>query len=310
MLAVTGSTGEIGRRVAEGLAGRNLEQRLIVRDPARAPHLPGARVFQVSSYGDARGMGRALSGVKALFLVSAHDIMGVINRSLENGQSVPPYDRLHEHIAVVAAAAAVGVERIVYLSFISPAPDATFILARDHFYTEEYIRSTGLAFTFLRQSLYMDKVPFHISRSDVIRAPAGEGRVAWVSRDDVAASAVAVLTESGHEGQAYDITGPEALTMRETADHLSTALGRRITYHAQTPHEVRIARNTSRLEEMEVSRRARTGQGLTDEEVEVWISHYMQIATGEASAVSDSVRVLCGRQPESLAEYLKRHPGS
>jgi uncharacterized protein YbjT (DUF2867 family) len=306
MFAVTGPTGEIGRRVAEGLARRGLEQRLIVRDPTRAPRLPKAEIVPVLGYGDARAMGRALSGVETLFLVSAHDIMGVIHRSLTSGRPVPAYDRLHEHIAAVAAAAAAGVERIVYLSVVGAAPDATFILAHDHFHTEAYIRFTGLAFTFLRPNLYMDKVPEHVSRSDVIRAPAGAGQVAWVSREDVAESAVAALTGDGHEGQVYDITGPEALTVAETAERLSAALGRRISYEPQTPHEARTARNTSRMEEMEATRRARTGRGLTDDEVEIWISHYAQIAAGKTAMVSDSVARLCGRPPESLEEYLKK----
>jgi NAD(P)H dehydrogenase (quinone) len=310
MFAVTGSTGEIGRRVAEGLARRGLEQRLIVRDPARAPQLPGAGVACVSSYGDARAMGRALAGVETLFLVSAHDSIGIIHRALMNGEPVPAHNRVQEHVAAVAAAAAVGVERIVYLSFVSPAPDATFVLAREHFHTEEYIRSTGLAFTFLRQSLYMDKVAQHVARSDVIRVPAGEGRVAWVSRDDVADSAIGVLTGTGHDGRAYDITGPEALTMAETAERLTAALGRNITYEAQTPHETRTARNTSRMEEMEAARMAQTGQGLTDQEVEIWISHYLQIATGEAAKLSDAVPMLCGRPAESLTEYLGRNLAS
>lgn len=308
LFAVTGATGEVGRRVAEGLAKRGLEQRLVVRDPGRAPRLPGAIACGVSSYGDARAMGRALSGTKVLFLVSAHDIMGIIHNSAMNGRPVPRYDRLHEHIAAVAAAAAAGVERVVYLSFMNAAEDATFILARDHFATEEYIRSTGLAFTFLRQSLYMDKVPLHLSPGDdVIRAPAGEGRAAWVSRDDVADVAVSVLTGDGHEGRTYDVTGPEALTMAETAERLTASLGRRITYEAQTPHEARTRRDTSRLAEMEASRKARTGKGLTGEEVDIWISHYLQIATGEVSKVSDAVPLLCGRPAQSLADYLEKH---
>ena len=306
--AVTGATGEVGRKVAEGLSARGFAQRLLVRDPARAPRLPGAEVAQVSSYSDARAMGQALSGVETLFLVSAHDIMGVIHRALLAGTPPPLYDRVHEHIAAVAAAAAVGVERIVYLSFIGPAPDATFILARDHYHTEEHIRSTGLAYTFLRPNMYMDKVYQHVARSDVIRTPAGDGRVAWVSRDDVADSAVGVLTGSGHDGLAYDLTGPEALTMAETAERLSVALGRVITYEAQTPEDARALRNTSRMEEMDATREARTGQGLTGLEVEIWISHYLQIATGEVGRVSDAVPRLCGRPAASLAEYLGNHP--
>ncbi len=310
MFAVTGATGEVGRRVAAGLAQRGLEQRLIVRDPRKAPQLPGATAFQVSSYADAAAMGRALSGVRTLFLVSAHDKMGIIDRAVESGQPVPSYDRVYQHVAVVAAAAAVGVERVVYLSFMGAAEDATFMLARDHFHTEEYIRSAGLAFTFLRQTLYMDKVPLHIELSDVIRAPAGEGRIAWVARDDVADAAVSVLTKKGHEGQTYDITGPEALTMQETANQLTAVLGRKITYRAQSPHEVRATRDTSRLDHMEAHRKALTGSGVTDYEVEVYISHYLQIATGEMSEVSDAVPVLCGHPATGLADYLAKHPES
>ena len=104
--AVTGATGEVGRGVAEGLAARGLAQRLIVRDPARAPRLAGAEVAVVSGYSDARGMGAALAGVETLFLVSAHDIMGIRHRALMSGQPVPAYDRLCEHIAAAAAATA------------------------------------------------------------------------------------------------------------------------------------------------------------------------------------------------------------
>ena len=241
--AVTGATGVLGRRVAEGLAARGLEQRLVVRDATRAPRVPGAEVAQVASYADARAMGAALTGVETLFLVSAHDSIGVIHRARMSGRPVPAHDRVHDHIAAIAAAAAVGVERIVYLSFMNPEPDATFLLAREHFHTEEYIRSTGLGFTFVRPCLYVDKVAQHVARSDVIRVPSGEGRVAWVTRDDVADAVVGVLTGSGHDGAAYDITGPEALSMAETAQRLSVALGRTITYEAQTPHEARAGRD-------------------------------------------------------------------
>ncbi len=78
MLAVTGVTGQVGGRVAARLAGLGLSQRLIVRDPSRAPHLPGSEIFGVASYGDPVAMGKALSGVDTMFLVSAHDLMSVI----------------------------------------------------------------------------------------------------------------------------------------------------------------------------------------------------------------------------------------
>lgn len=311
MLAVTGATGQIGGKVAARLALLGLPQRLIVRDRSRTPELPGADIFQVSSYGDPVAMGKALSGVETLFLVSAQEIMGVIKQSKDNNTTIPPYyDRLHQHICAVSAAAAVGVRHIIYLSFLNAAPDATFILAREHFRTEEFIRSTGVAFTFLRQGLYMDNVPLHIMSDDVIRAPAGRGQVAWIARDDIADTVVAVMTGSGHEGQTYNITGPEALTMEETAERLSAVIGRKISYEAQTPHEARFSRNISRMIDHETIRRAATGTGITDVELEGWVSHYLQIATGEAGPVSDSVSRLTGHSPQTLAEYLEKHPES
>jgi NAD(P)H dehydrogenase (quinone) len=310
MLAVTGVTGRVGSRVAARLARLGFPQRLIVRDPSRMPSLPGAEVFRIASYADPAAMGKALSGVDTMFLVSAHDLMSVIGKAEDNQQPVPSYNRLHQHISAVSAAVAAGVKRIVYLSFLNATPDATFILSREHYQTEEFIQSTGVGFTFLRQGLFMDRVPAHVMSDDVIRACAGEGRASWTDHDDIADVAVAVMTGDGHDGRIYDVTGPEALTMAQTAEHLSAVIGRKITYHSQTPHEVRAYRNTSRLVDIEMNRRAVTGRGMTDIEVEGWVTHYLQIATGEAGVVSDTVPRLTGHPAQNLRDYLKIHPES
>jgi NAD(P)H dehydrogenase (quinone) len=308
--AVTGASGELGSRAAAGLARLGLSQRLIVRDLARAPHFPGAEAVQVSSYGDEAGMRRALAGVSKLFLVSARDRFGVAHVSARNHTPPPRYDRLQEHRIAVDAATAAGVQHIVYLSVINAAPNATFILAHDHFHTEEYIRRKGVSFTFLRASLYADNVPQCVSADDVIRSPAGEGRAAWVVRDDIANVAVSVLVGTGHEGRTYDVTGPEALTMAETAERLSEVVGRKIMYQVQTPQEARTARSTSRLEKFDAERRMLTGHGLDDYEVEVFVTHFLQIAAGELSEVSNVVPDLTGRPAKSLAQYLQQHPES
>lgn len=310
MLAVTGATGEVGGRVARRLSNFGLTQRLIVRDPSRSPDLPGAEVVWAGSYGDAAAMRKALEGVHRLFLVSARDRFGVAHKSAQNRSKPPVYDRLQQQIAAVDAALASGVEHIVYLSVLNASPDATFILAHDHYYTEEHIRASGMKFTFLRASLYMDNVPQCVSADDVIRAPAGRGRAAWVARDDIADAAAAVMAGTGHDGSTYDITGPEALTMCETAEKLSLAVGREIIYRPQTPRQARSTRSTSRLDRFEEERRRLTGHGLDDYEVEVFVTHYLQIAAGDLSGVSDAVPSLAGHAAQSLTEYLKRHPES
>lgn len=171
-----------------------------MRDASRAPD---GDVRQASSYGAFDEMCAALEGADTLFLVPA-------------AESV---DRLDQHRTAIDAAVAAGVGRIVYLSFLNAAPDSTFTLARDHWATEAHIRATGVPFTFLRMSLYLDFVPL-MATDGVISGPAGGGRVAAVARDDVAAVAAAVLTGDGHEGRTYDVTGAEALTMSEIAAQL------------------------------------------------------------------------------------------
>jgi uncharacterized protein YbjT (DUF2867 family) len=287
-----------------------LPQRLIVRDASRAPILPHAEIVQASSYGDAAPMRRALVGVSTLFLVSARDRFGVNHISAKSHTPPPQYDRFEQHCIAIDSAIAAGVQHIVYLSVMHAAPDSTFILARDHFHTEQHIIASGVPFTFLRAGLYTDNVPQCVSAGDVIRAPAGEGRAAWVTRDDVADVAVAILTGSGHEGDRYDVTGPEALTMTETAERLSAVLGRRIVYHAQTPEEARATRSTSRLEKFEAERRILTGRGLDDYEVDVFVTHFMQIAAGDLARISSTVPDLASHPAQSLGEYLKLHPES
>ena len=310
MIAVTGATGELGRRVATRLSQLGLNQRMIVRDAARSPSLPGAEISEASSYSDEAAMCRALTGIEKVLLVSARDRFGVAHLSAKNHLPASAYDRLQQHKSAVDAAADTGIQHIIYLSMISAAPDATFILSRDHFNTEEYIRHSGVPFTFLRVGLYTDNVPQCVSADDVIRAPAGEGRAAWVTRDDIADVAVAVLTGTGHTGQTYNVTGPEALTMTETAEILSAAVRRKITYHAQTPQEARTTRSTSRLEKFESERRSLTGMGLEDYEVEVFVTHFLQIATGALAKISNVVSDLTGHPAQSLPQYLQQHPES
>jgi NAD(P)H dehydrogenase (quinone) len=274
VIAVTGSTGELGGRVAAGLAARGRAQRLIVRDAGRAPRLDGAEVALAASYADREGMRDALRGCDTLFLVSAREAA----------------DRLADHLTAIDAAADAGVEHIVYTSFLAAAPDATFTLARDHFHTEQHIREKGLRFGFLRSSMYLDYVPLFVGDDGVIRGPAGNGRVAAVARDDVAQVALAVLLNLPRD-ETHDVTGPEAFTMAEAADELTRALGRPIAYHDET---------------LEEARASRTSTGAAAWEIEGWVTSYAAIATGEMDVVSDTVKRRTGHAPISLAEYLRR----
>jgi uncharacterized protein YbjT (DUF2867 family) len=284
VIAVTGATGALGRRVVDRLAAAgDVPLRLVVRDADRAPEVPGAEIVaNPGGYGDPAGLQAALTGVDTVYLVSAAE----------------SDNRLEQHFAAVDAAVAAGVQRIVYTSFLNASPDAVFTLVRQHAATEDRIRQSGVRATFLRHSMYADFVPFFASVEEgqaVIAAPAGNGRTSFVSRDDLADVAVAVLLreDTGLDGQALEVTGPEALTMTEAASVLTEITGRPVTYRDQTVEEAWATRRPS---------------GHPDWEIEGWVTSYLAIAAGELATVTDVVPTLTGHPARTVAEHLRAHP--
>ncbi len=283
-IALTGATGALGGRVAARLSAAGATLRLVVRDPSRAPRLPGADVVAApGGYADGAGLRTALDGVDTLYLVSAAEAE----------------DRLQQHLTAVEAAAAAGVGRIVYTSFVgADRPDPTFTLVRHHRATEEAIRATGIPHTILRHSMYADFVPFFaVADGDraVIAAPAGDGRTGFVSRDDLADVGAAVLlrTDGALDGQALEVTGPEALTLAEAAAVLAELTGRPAEYREQTEAQAWETRRPS---------------GHPDWEIEGWVSSYLAIAAGELATVTDVVPRLTGHPARTVAEQLRAHP--
>jgi NAD(P)H dehydrogenase (quinone) len=284
VIGVTGATGALGRRVVDRLAAADdVRLRLVVRDAARAPRVPGAEVTEnPGGYRDPRVLRAALDGVHTLYLVSAAEAE----------------DRLRQHIGAVEAAAAAGVQRIVYTSFVGARPDAVFTLVRQHAATEAAIAATGVRHTFLRHSMYADFVPFFATLENgraVIAAPAGEGRTGFVSRDDLADVAAAVLLrdDGDLDGAALDVTGPEALSMAEAAAVLEEVTGSPTEYRQQTVEEAWATRRPS---------------GHPDWEIEGWVTSYLAIAAGELSSVTDVVPRLTGHPARTVAEQLRAHP--
>jgi NAD(P)H dehydrogenase (quinone) len=284
LIAVTGASGQVGRRLATRLAAEGAHQRLIVRSADRAPQLPGTdtEIALSPGYGDPESMRAAFSGAQTVFLVSGREDV----------------DRVSEHRAAVDAAVDAGVQRIVYLSFMGAAPDATFTFARDHWATEEHIRASGLHFTFLRDCLYHQAIAQFVGEDDVIRGPAGDGLVAAVAHDDVAdVATVALLAEDHHlfDGATLDVTGPTAYSLAEAAQVLSRVTGRTIRYEPET------------LEQAYASREV---YGAARWEVDGWVSSYAAIASGELSTPSPTVKRLAARPAQSFAEWLDLNPDS
>jgi NAD(P)H dehydrogenase (quinone) len=273
VIAVTGSTGQLGRRVAYRLADLGVEQRLVVRDPSRAPVLPGTHTA-TADYADGPAVRTALTSTDTVFMVSAAETP----------------ERVKQHLSFIDSAVEAGVRRIVYVSFFGAAPTATFTLARDHWATEEHLRSVGVAYTILRDNIYADFTPHFIGVDGNIRGPAGDGRAAVVAQADISDVAVAVLTSEGtYDGRTLNLTGPAALTMNEIASILSDHLGRTVSYVPET------------IEEAYASRAV---YGAPQWQLDAWVSTYTAIAAGELAGISEDIPEVSGHPATSLAEVL------
>lgn len=268
---ITGSTGQVGRLVAEQLAAEGRALRLIVRDPSRAPALPRAQI-SVASYDDRAELRAALAGVDAVLMVSASESR----------------DRRHQHRSFVEAAADAGVEHLVYTSFIGASPGAVFTLGRDHGDTEEAIRASGLGYTLLRDNFYADLLPQFADAEGVIRGPAGAGRVAAVARLDVAEVAATVLSQpEAHRDAVYALTGPEAVSLSALAARAARFFGRNLRFEDETVPQAYASR---------------AHYGVEQWQLDAWVSTYLAIAQGEVAEVSDDIEQITGKPARTLEQ--------
>ncbi|MGJ9411914.1 SDR family oxidoreductase [Aeromicrobium sp. CF4.19] len=277
-IAVTGATGVIGGLTAGLLAAAGHRPRLLAPRPERlgAVDLPTAHC----DYADLTGARDALEGVDVALFVSGRE----------------DADRLDQHTTLVRAAREAGVQHLVYTSFVGASPTSTFTLGRDHGATEQIVVDSGLDHTFLRDSFYAEVFALFADESSVIRGPAGSGRVAAVSQHDVAAVAATVLADPGsHTGRAYDLTGPEALTLTEIAERLTSVTGRDHTFVDESEDEARASR---------------ASYGAPAWQMDAWVSTYTAIRDGELAAVSGDVEALLGRPATTFEKAVAGSPGA
>lgn len=272
-VAVTGATGALGSRVARRLAELEVPQLLLAREPERVRELPGAHARGPAAYDDEPAMRAALDGASTMVLVSGR----------------PTGRRLEEHATAVTAGLAVGVQRVVYVSLLGAAPDATYRNARDHWLTERFLATSGVRSTVVRAGIYASTPASLADDELVVRGPGGAGRAGFVAHEDLAAVIAAVVVDpgDGHDGETLEVTGPEALTLAEAVARIATATGRPYRFEEET------------LERAFDRRRQR---GLSGEQIESWISWYLAIAGGGLSTVTDAVPRLTGSAARRVEE--------
>jgi NAD(P)H dehydrogenase (quinone) len=216
-IGITGATGQLGRLTVEALKKRVPASEIValVRRPEKAADLGGA--VRRADYTEPESLSRALDGIDTLLLISSNDMAG---------------NRAAHHITVIEAAKAAGVRRIVYTSLLH-ADRSSLSLAEDHRQTEAALRSSGLAYTILRNGWYHENnlaaLPGALAGGAFIGAT-GNGRISGATRLDFAEAAVAALIDEGHNGKTYELAGDTSWTMADLAAEVSRQTGKTIVY--------------------------------------------------------------------------------
>ncbi|MFE3192358.1 NAD(P)H-binding protein [Nocardia sp. NPDC059240] len=224
MFLVTGATGTVGRAVVDQLLAAGHPVRAISRRPESA-ELPAEVEVVRADLSDPGSLPAAVSDARGVFLSTA-------------GPEIPVHDA-----NLAKAAAVAGVERIVKLSS-GRAGDAaaTDPIPAWHRAGEDAVRASGVDWTMVRPMGFMSNA-LHWAHSvrefGSVRAPFGQGRIAVVDPRDIAAVAVAALTETGHAGRIYTVTGPQALSPGEQTDVLAEILGRALRFEEISPEQAR-----------------------------------------------------------------------
>lgn len=215
-LAVTGSTGQLGRLVVASLVrlGHGGDVVALARSAARASDL-GVTVRE-ADYAQPASFESALAGVETLLLISSSEV----------GQ------RIEQHRNVINAAKAAGVKRVIYTSLLH-ADTSTLSLAAEHLATEAELKASGLGYTILRNGWYTENYTGSVDGAlagGAVLGSSGNGRISAAARVDYAEAAARALIEDGHEGKVYELAGDTSFTLDDFAAELSRQAGRDIPY--------------------------------------------------------------------------------
>ncbi|MBH0238752.1 SDR family oxidoreductase [Methylobrevis albus] len=282
-LFVTGAGGHFGRRVVDLLLEKG--GATIVagsRDPGKLAGLGAAGAeLRKADFDDAASLDAAFAGVDRLLIVST-DALG------------QPGLRLAQHRAAVDAAVRAGVQHIVYTSMPQPEPGNPVLFAPDHYGTEQAIEASGIPFTILRNSWYVENlygVLPGLLASGTWYTSAGDGRTAFVSRDDLAAAAAAALRDPPAGNVRLTLTGTAALTNREIAAVVTDVFGKPVT--VVDVDDAALAAGMA-------------AAGLPDFLIPLLVSFDANTRAGGLAEVTDAIERLTGSAPASLETVLRR----
>jgi uncharacterized protein YbjT (DUF2867 family) len=279
MILITGASGNVGQEVLRRIAESGCPLRAAFQSSSKAAAAPAGVEAVIMDYNQPETVRSALRGVDRVFLV------GPVAASLAAMER-----------KVTDEMARSGVRQVVKLSAMGPR-DVTF--PRQHQESEDYIRASGVGFTFLRPNGFMQNMVIYnratISAQGAFYGSQGDGRVSHIDIRDIAAVAVKTLTEDGHLGKTYTLTGPQALSNSRMAEILSANLGREIRYVDLPPAQLKQALLAAGTPEWSANGILELNQ---------------LYRSGGASAVSGDVERVLGRKPRDFDQFSRDYSGS
>lgn len=282
MILVTGATGHIGAELVRELGASKMKFRALVRSAGKAETIraSGGEAV-VGDYGDAAVLNAAFRGVETLFLLTP----------------TGP-DKVAVETRIVEAAVRSGAARVVKLSAAGADARSSYLFGRLHREVERRIEALGVAWTFLRPSFFMQN---YLMFADSIRshaaifAAAGDGRHPDIDVRDIAAAAARILTEHGHDGRAYVLTGAETQSLADAARKIATITGRDVRFVDVAPEDARKAMSAAGIPEWQAD-------ALLD------LYAWFQEDEGTAgSAVTPTLQEILGRPPRTFEAFVREN---
>jgi uncharacterized protein YbjT (DUF2867 family) len=217
-ILITGATGKIGSALLDNLASTNVQVRALVRNGSKVRAL-GKRGVEVFSgdFLEPQTLGPALDGVSAVFLLTP----------------IHPHQVSQAANVIDAARGSGNDPHVVRLSVHQASHEAPTRISRQHAEIEERLISSGLPYTLLRPQSFMQNTLLSaptVARQGKIFQPMKDGRLGMIDARDIGEVAAKVLTEGGHEGKTYTLTGPAAISFYDVAEALGEVLGKEVTY--------------------------------------------------------------------------------
>jgi len=283
-LLVTGASGQLGRRVLELLLEAGVGPIIATtRSPEKLSGFAARGVtVRAADFDDADHLPAAFAGAERLLLISAED-------------AVTPGRRLRQHQNAVMAAQTAGVSHVVYTGIVNPTPESPVGVVPDHAGTEAALAESTMGWTIIRENIYADMLPNTLARAmqmGQLFSAAGDGRTAYVTREDCARASAAALASSFTGKRTLDITGPEALSQADLAALVTSLSGKPVAY-VPLPLSVLVDNMVA--------------AGLPQPVAELFASFDTGIAQGYFETVSPAFEELTGRKPGSAADFLAAH---